>query len=255
MSDIGTLVDFTDGQVLYAAQLDSNFSAIRTAFNTYAVQTDKASQVITKTVTFTPDSGGGFIVSQGGATITAGGFTVTAGGLTVSAGGATITGNSTITGSLGGIAGLTVASAGVTVTAGDLTLTSGNATLTAGNLTLTSGNLRLVDGQAAITRFDAGNSSTAKTIDWNDGNMQKVVMTGNCTFTFSNPVTGGSYMLECLQDAGGSKTATWPSTVKWEGGSNPTLTTTGSRKDVFVFTWNGTNYLGVIFGLNFNETT
>lgn len=255
MADIGTLIDFVDGNVLYAAQLDSNFAAIRTVVNNQVLHLDKSSQIITKSVTFTPDAGVGFTVSTGGATITAGGLTVTAGGITVSAGGVTVTGNSTITGTLGGLTGLTVASGGATITAGGLTITAGGLTVTAGGATITAGNLTLVAGQAAGTRYNAGDSSTAQTINWNNGNMQRSKLTGNCTFTFSNPVTGGSYYLELLQDAGGSKTVTWPSTVKWEGGTAPTLTTTGSRKDVVIFTYNGTNYLGVLYGLNFNETT
>ena len=57
MADIGTLIDFTDGNVLYAAQLDSNFGDIRTVVNSAVVHTDKASQTITKTITYTPDAG------------------------------------------------------------------------------------------------------------------------------------------------------------------------------------------------------
>ena len=41
MADIGTLIDFTDGNVLYAAQLDSNFGDIRTVVNNTVVHTDK----------------------------------------------------------------------------------------------------------------------------------------------------------------------------------------------------------------------
>ena len=50
MSDIGTLVSFTTGANV-VADLNSNFSDVRTAFNTYAVQTDK-SGTITVTHTF-----------------------------------------------------------------------------------------------------------------------------------------------------------------------------------------------------------
>lgn len=86
MSNIGTLVDFTDGNILYAAQLDSNFSAIRTVVNTECVHTDKASQTITETLTFNPSSGNAITVATGGITVTAGGVTVTAGNVAVTAG-------------------------------------------------------------------------------------------------------------------------------------------------------------------------
>ena len=91
MADIGTLIDFTDGNVLYAAQLDSNFGDIRTVVNSAVVHTDKASQTITKTITYTPDAGAAIEVTTGGITITAGGLTVTAGGATVTAGNVAVT--------------------------------------------------------------------------------------------------------------------------------------------------------------------
>ena len=91
MADIGTLIDFTDGNVLYAAQLDSNFGDIRTVVNSAVVHTDKASQTITKTITYTPDAGAAIDVTTGGITITAGGLTVTAGGATVTAGNVAVT--------------------------------------------------------------------------------------------------------------------------------------------------------------------
>lgn len=95
MSDIGTLTNYTGGSTLYASQLNSDFGAIRTVVNGTVLHTDKASQTVTKTVTFTPDSGGAFVVSTGGATITAGGFTITAGGLTVTAGGVSVAAGTT----------------------------------------------------------------------------------------------------------------------------------------------------------------
>jgi hypothetical protein len=147
-------------------------------------------------------------------------------------------------------------SGGLTISTGGLTITAGGLTVTAGGFTLTAGNLEVDGGQAVAKRFDAGDTGTAKTIDFNNGNVQKVRLTGNVTFTFSNPSAGASYMLELLQDATGSRTVTWPSTVKWsDGGTAPTITGTANRKTVVVFVYNGTNYLGVVFGLNFDETT
>lgn len=128
-------------------------------------------------------------------------------------------------------------------------------TVQAGGLTVTDGNVAVSSGQVNITRANAGDSGTSKTLDWNDGNLQRLRLTGNVTLTLNNPVTGASYFLELLQDATGGRTVTWPSTVKWEGGSAPTLTTTANRKDCVVLFWNGSNYLATLYGLNFNETT
>lgn len=90
---------------------------------------------------------------------------------------------------------------------------------------------------------DAGNSSTAITISFANASAQKVTMTGNCTFTFTNPVTGGTYYLRLVQDGTGSRTYTWPAAVKWSGGTAPTGS--GANKiDLVTFYWDGTSYYG-----------
>lgn len=103
-------------------------------------------------------------------------------------------------------------------------------------------------------RYDAGNSGTSLTIDWNNGAMQKVTLTGNCTFTFTAPTVDTNnwvrLQLVLYQDGTGSRTATWPATVKHAGGSAPTLTTTPSRADIITLIYNGTNYAAVS-SLNF----
>jgi hypothetical protein len=92
--------------------------------------------------------------------------------------------------------------------------------------------------------YSAGNSSTAITIDWRNGDAQSVTMTGNCTFTFSNPVAGETYLLKLTQDGTGSRTATWPAAVKWPAATAPTLTTTAAGIDIVSFYYDGTNYYG-----------
>lgn len=106
-----------------------------------------------------------------------------------------------------------------------------------------SGNLSAANitasGQVASSINDAGNSGTSKTINWNDGNVQFVDMTGNVTFTFSNPVSGAAYTLILKQDATGSRTATWPAGVQWPGGTAPTLSTAANSIDVVTLVYNG----------------
>ncbi|MFC1729750.1 hypothetical protein ACFL6I_05380 [candidate division KSB1 bacterium] len=81
-----------------------------------------------------------------------------------------------------------------------------------------------------------------------------ITLTGNCTFTFSNPPTsgtGGTITLILKQDGTGSRTATWPASVKWAGGTAPTLTTTlTTGMDVlsFITTDGGTTWLGFAAG-------
>lgn len=76
-----------------------------------------------------------------------------------------------------------------------------------------------------------GNTGTAQTIDLSKGNVQRSTLTGNVTFTLSNPVDGGMYEL-LLYTGAGSFTATWPAAVKWPAGTAPTITVTASRLDL-----------------------
>ncbi len=93
--------------------------------------------------------------------------------------------------------------------------------------------------------FDNGNSGAAKTIDWDLANVQKVLMTAACTFTFSNLRAGGRYVLICLQDATGGRTYTWPAAVKWPGGTAPSPSGL-NKKDMFGFDYDGTDALGAV---------
>jgi hypothetical protein len=81
-------------------------------------------------------------------------------------------------------------------------------------------------------------------IDWNLSTQQVATVTlgGNRTFNApTNLVNGGFYALAVIQDATGSRTITWNSVFKWQDAAAPTLSTTGSAKDFFVFRSDGTN--------------
>lgn len=155
--------------------------------------------------------------------------------------------------------------AGQTITRGTVDI-SDDTNLTAGtNITLTGDDLSVddvfvltagdtmtgeligVDIQVTETLYadgvvDDGNSSTADTIDWGTGNHHKSTLTGNVTYTFTAPPGPATLTLQLVQDATGSRTATWPATVKWPGGTAPTLTTTAAAKDILSCLYDGTNY-------------
>lgn len=89
-------------------------------------------------------------------------------------------------------------------------------------------------------------------VDWSQGNTQKVTLGGaTTTLTFANGQAGGKYTLILAQDATGNRTVSWPASVKWSGGTAPTLTTTASKTDFVGFIYDGTNYFGVGSALNF----
>lgn len=95
------------------------------------------------------------------------------------------------------------------------------------------------------------NTSTAYTIDLANGTLQILTLTGNCTFTFPSAVVGKSFMLLLKQDGTGSRTVTWPASVKWPSSTAPTVTGTASRLDKYVFTSDGTNWYGSNAGQNY----
>lgn len=100
--------------------------------------------------------------------------------------------------------------------------------------------------------FVTANTGTAYTISLATGTVQLLTLTGNCTFTFPTATAGFSFMLLLRQDGTGSRTATWPANVRWPGGTAPTITATANRTDKYVFTADGTNWLGSNAGQNYS---
>ncbi len=90
--------------------------------------------------------------------------------------------------------------------------------------------------------FSNGNSGTSKAINWANGDRQKVTMTGNCTFTYSNAAAGQTLTLRIIEDGTGGYTVTLP-TSKWPNGSAGTFTTTANAINLLIVYYDGTNYL------------
>ena len=99
-------------------------------------------------------------------------------------------------------------------------------------------------GQSYVKLPNTGTTTSATTINWNNGNVQEVVLGANTTFTFTNPNAGATYILVVRQSSGGGNTITWPGTVSWSGGASPVMTSTSNRFDVFTFVYDGTKYFG-----------
>ena len=127
---------------------------------------------------------------------------------------------------------------------GDVT-TTGTQTLT--NKTIEAG--VFTNGYTEET-FSA-NTGTSYTIDLANGSVQILTLTGNCTFTFPAATAGRSFTLVLTQDGTGSRTATWPAAVKWPSATAPTITSTASRADKYIFTANGSSWLGSNAGQNY----
>lgn len=100
-----------------------------------------------------------------------------------------------------------------------------------------------------VTSYTPGAGETA-TLNLAAGNVHAVTMpAGNITLAITGATVGQCFILELTQDSGGSRTVTWFSTIKWAGGTAPTLTTTASKRDTFGFRVTGSGtYDGYIVG-------
>ena len=85
------------------------------------------------------------------------------------------------------------------------------------------------------------------------GNYIKATLTGATTFTVSNTRVGTTYILMLIQDATGGRVITWPSGIRWAGGTTPTLNTAANRVTlVTLVPFSSTVALGALAGTNFN---
>ena len=89
----------------------------------------------------------------------------------------------------------------------------------------------------AYSEFLANNATAtgATTLDLSASNFFNLTLTGNVTFTFSNPPTGRAFTFTIVakQDATGTRTVTWPSGSKYAGAVTPPATTTANAVDIW----------------------
>ena len=94
------------------------------------------------------------------------------------------------------------------------------------------------------SEYISANTATtgATTLDLSTANFFNLTLTGNVTFSFSNPPAGRmmSFTIAAKQDATGGRTITWPGTAKYAGGVVPPATTTANATDI----WSAMTYDG-----------
>lgn len=153
-------------------------------------------------------------------------------------------GNITSSGTIGSTSGLAV----VTTSNGTIT-TSSNLSFDTNSLSINS---RYTEKVVPVSIVSSG-----ITLNLSSGNLFTTSLTSNITgVTISNPPSSSNTSIGfswILTADGTGRTITWPSSVKWPGGSGPTLTATSGKIDVlsFLSTNNGTSYLGFIGGQNY----
>jgi len=158
----------------------------------------------------------------------------------------------------GSLSGSTLASG---VTASSLTSVGTLSSLTLGGTVSMADNVisrpRFTD--YAETYTTPAISSGTLTLNLENGNVFRTTRNANITtLTISNPATtGNACSFTLIFDANGtSYTITWPTAVKWPGGTSPTITTTNGRSDMFVFYTNnaGTTWYAMTAAQNFVTT-
>jgi cytoskeletal protein CcmA (bactofilin family) len=166
----------------------------------------------------------------------------------------TFTGNVAVNGGLAVDGSTALATTGVT---GNLTVTGdvSAATVTATGLTTGTAaatSITVTGGQAVAAQHTLGNITGSVTVDWNNGNAQRGVLTGNVTISFSNMIAGASYSLMLVQDGTGGRSITL-SGVAWEGGVAPTFVTTAGRGSLVSLYSSGTGLAAVLAGTGFSS--
>lgn len=128
-----------------------------------------------------------------------------------------------------------------------------------------SGNLSLFDKELQRSTLDdycevtssPTISSGTLVIDLDVANVFNVALNANITtLTISNTRstsnTSSGFTIIFTAD-GTQRTITWPGSVKWPGGTEPTMTSTNNKVDVlsFVTNNNGTTWYGFVGGQNY----
>lgn len=163
----------------------------------------------------------------------------------------TVVGGAVITGDSSGV--LELQTEGVTVA----TLNADQTVTVAGSMTTAAINMadnlltRPVLKDYAIDGSAIGNTGATRTFDLTTANFFSATLDQNCTFTFSNPAGTGDFCGFVLAlTNGGAFTITWPASVNWPGGTPPTLTAAGLDILVFVTYNAGTDWSGLVAGLD-----
>lgn len=102
----------------------------------------------------------------------------------------------------------------------------------------------------------AANGAGTIALDITNSTSFTVTLTGTATFELGGVTPENEYkiVISVVQDATGSRTVTWPASVKWSGGTSPVLSTGANALDIITLQTfdSGTTWYGVLLGSNFS---
>ena len=149
------------------------------------------------------------------------------------------------------LANVTISSVGTAIPNNLLansSVTLGNTVVALGNTATSLGNLTTAN--VTVTNYietlqAVGTVGASSTLALTTGTVLTATLTAStpCTFTMPTAVAGKSFILILTQASSGMTTATFTS-VKFPGGTAPTITATASAVDILSFVSNGTNWYG-----------
>jgi hypothetical protein len=135
----------------------------------------------------------------------------------------------------------------------DLSVTGDDTNIGLSLTTKGTGLIKFNDG----AYFPEATLTDGATVTWDVSTQPvcKLTLGGNRTISApTNGATGQFISIAVIQDATGSRTLTWNSAYEFTGDTAPTLTTTVSKADLFVFRYNGTIWYEVGRNLNLSIT-
>ena len=142
-----------------------------------------------------------------------------------------VTGN--VTGNVSGLAG------GLGVNYNGGWTGAGTSQIKAGVVTATTfyGDGSNLEGVSSgpVSQQSIGITSASTTIDLSNGNVIQATQSADTTVSFASTSNGNVYFIRIKDDNTTARTITWPDSIKWDGGSAPTLISNSLSGDAQMF--------------------